>query len=86
LSEVHTVRIERQNLNERHENRRLTRKTCAFSKKAAWLVRQLNFHQTGEPASGPDLEDGGRPEDQTDAGASLRPDRSPLVDLRAFVL
>jgi hypothetical protein len=45
LSEVRTVCIERQNLNERHENRRLTRKTCAFSKKANWLARQLNFHQ-----------------------------------------
>lgn len=45
LGEIRTVNIERQNLNERHENRRLTRKTCAFSKKATWLAGQLSFHQ-----------------------------------------
>lgn len=45
LEQVHTVYIERQNLNYRHENRRLTRKTIAFSKTAAALGQQLEFHQ-----------------------------------------
>lgn len=45
LEKVHMVYVERQNLNYRHENRRLTRKTIAFSKKAQWLGHQLAFHQ-----------------------------------------
>ncbi len=45
LEQVHTVYIERQNLNYRHENRRLTRKTIAFSKTAEALGHQLEFHQ-----------------------------------------
>jgi hypothetical protein len=45
LEQVHTVHIERQNLNYRHENRRLTRKTIAFSKTAEALGHQLEFHQ-----------------------------------------
>jgi len=45
LEQVHTGYIERQNLNYRHENRRLTRKTIAFSKAVAALGQQLEFHQ-----------------------------------------
>lgn len=45
LEQVHTAYIERQNLNYRHENRRLTRKSIAFSKTAAGLGHQLEFHQ-----------------------------------------
>lgn len=45
LAQVHTAYIERQNLNYRHENRRLTRKTMAFSKTAEALGHQLEFHQ-----------------------------------------
>ena len=45
LDQVHTAYIERQNLNYRHENRRLTRKTLAFSKTAEALGQQLEFHQ-----------------------------------------
>ena len=45
LEQVHTAYIERQNLNYRHENRRLTRKTIAFSKTAVALGHQLEFHQ-----------------------------------------
>jgi hypothetical protein len=45
LEQVHTVHVERQNLNYRHENRRLTRKTIAFSKKAEALEHQLELHQ-----------------------------------------
>jgi len=45
LDQVHTAYVERQNLNYRHENRRLTRKTIAFSKTAAALEQQLEFHQ-----------------------------------------
>ncbi|MBW2147810.1 MAG: hypothetical protein JRI22_12385 [Deltaproteobacteria bacterium] len=39
------VCIERHNLNLRHENRRLTRKTIAFSKKPVWLERQMHLYQ-----------------------------------------
>lgn len=45
LDQVHTVYVERQNLNYRHENRRLTRKTMAFSKTAEGLGHQLELHQ-----------------------------------------
>jgi hypothetical protein len=45
LHTIQTVYIERQNLNLRHENRRLTRKTVAFSKKAEWLERQMHLYQ-----------------------------------------
>jgi len=45
LHDIHTVYIERHNLNLRHENRRLTRKTIAFSKKAVWLERQIHLYQ-----------------------------------------
>ena len=45
LHTIQTVAIERQNLNLRHENRRLTRKTVAFSKKVEWLERQMYLYQ-----------------------------------------
>jgi hypothetical protein len=45
LEQVHTAYVERQNLNYRHENRRLTRKTIGFSKTATALGHQLEFHQ-----------------------------------------
>lgn len=42
---ITTSYIERQNLNLRHENRRLTRKTIAFSKKADAFKDQVAFYQ-----------------------------------------
>lgn len=45
LNMITTVYIERQNLNIRHENRRFTRKTCAFSKEHSWLEAQLHLYQ-----------------------------------------
>ena len=45
LQSIQTVCIERHNLNVRHENRRLTRKTLAFSKDATWLERQMHLYQ-----------------------------------------
>lgn len=45
LQDIQTVYIERHNLNLRHENRRLTRKTVAFSKKVVWLERQMHLYQ-----------------------------------------
>lgn len=45
LQDIQTVYIERHNLNLRHENRRLTRKTVAFSKKLVWLERQMHLYQ-----------------------------------------
>jgi hypothetical protein len=45
LKDIHTVYIERHNLNLRHENRRLTRKTIAFSKDIVWLERQMHLYQ-----------------------------------------
>lgn len=45
LHDIRTVYVERQNLNLRHESRRLTRKTMAFSKKALWLERQMHLYQ-----------------------------------------
>jgi len=45
LKDIHTVYIERHNLNLRHENRRLTRKTIAFSKAIVWLKRQMHLYQ-----------------------------------------
>ncbi len=45
LRDIRTVYVERQNLNLRHENRRLTRKTIAFSKKTLWLERQMHLYQ-----------------------------------------
>jgi hypothetical protein len=44
--EISTSLLERQNLNLRHDNRRLTRKTIAFSKKDEDLMNQLNFYKT----------------------------------------
>ena len=45
LNRISTIGIERHNLNVRHENRRLARKTIAFSKKVRGLVEQmLLFH------------------------------------------
>lgn len=44
-SEITTWCIERQNLNFRHENRRLSRKTIAFSKTIDGLRHQLSFYQ-----------------------------------------
>jgi len=43
LDAIETVHIERHNLNLRHENRRLTRKTVAFSKEVVWLDRQMHL-------------------------------------------
>jgi IS1 family transposase len=45
LETVSTVYIERHNLNLRHENRRLTRKTCAFSKQVEGLKAQMLVYQ-----------------------------------------
>jgi len=45
LETVSTAYIERHNLNLRHENRRLTRKTIAFSKKVAGLLAQMSLYQ-----------------------------------------
>jgi len=45
LDDIQTVYIERHNLNLRHENRRLTRKTVAFSRKVVWLERQMHLYQ-----------------------------------------
>jgi hypothetical protein len=42
---ISTVYIERHNLSLRHENRRLTRKTIAFSKEIEGLVAQLLVYQ-----------------------------------------
>jgi len=46
LSTISTAYIERQNLTLRHENKRLTRKTIAFSKESDWLKYQLMFYQS----------------------------------------
>ena len=45
LEQGHPVYVERQHLNYRHEHRRLTRKTMAFSKTAEALGHPLEFHQ-----------------------------------------
>lgn len=45
LHKMSTVYIERHNLTLRHENRRLTRKTIAFSKKVEGLWSQLFLYQ-----------------------------------------
>jgi len=45
LHQISTVYIERYNLTLRHENRRLTRKTIAFSKKVEGLRDQLYLYQ-----------------------------------------
>jgi hypothetical protein len=45
LKDIHTIYIERYNLNLRHENRCLTRKTIAFSKDIVWLERQMHLYQ-----------------------------------------
>jgi IS1 family transposase len=45
LEKISTVYIERHNLTLRHENRRLTRKTMAFSKKVTQLKAQMLFYQ-----------------------------------------
>ena len=45
LHKISTVYIERHNLTLRHENRRLTRKTIAFSKKVEGLSDQLHLYQ-----------------------------------------
>lgn len=46
LGMIATVCIERHNLNLRHENRRLTRKTIAFSKKVEGLKAQMTVYQS----------------------------------------
>lgn len=46
LETISTVYIERHNLNLRHENRRLTRKTIAFSKKVEGLKAQMTVYQS----------------------------------------
>jgi len=45
LEQISTVYIERHNLTLRQENRRLTRKTIAYSKRARELVAQMSFYQ-----------------------------------------
>lgn len=45
LEQISTVYIERQNLTLRHENRRLTRKTLAFSKEVSELKAQMFVYQ-----------------------------------------
>lgn len=45
FNKITTVYIERHNLNLRHENRRLTRKTIAFSKAGEGLTQQLFLYQ-----------------------------------------
>ena len=45
LHKISTVYVERHNLNLRHENRRLTRKTIAFSKKVQGLSQQMSVYQ-----------------------------------------
>lgn len=45
LTKISTVYIERHNLTLRHENRRLTRKTIAFSKSVQGLQHQLSLYQ-----------------------------------------
>lgn len=45
LEMISTAYIERHNLNLRHENRRLTRKTIAFSKKVEGLHAQMTVYQ-----------------------------------------
>jgi hypothetical protein len=46
LETISTVYIERHNLTLRHENRRLTRKTVAFSKKDEGLKDQMTVYQS----------------------------------------
>lgn len=46
LGMISTVYIERHNLNLRHENRRLTRKTIAFSKRVEGLRAQMTVYQS----------------------------------------
>ncbi len=46
LETISTVYLERHNLNLRHENRRLTRKTIAFSKKIEGLKAQITVYQS----------------------------------------
>jgi IS1 family transposase len=45
LEKISTVYIERHNLTLRHDNRRLTRKTIAFSKKVTELKAQMSLYQ-----------------------------------------
>jgi IS1 family transposase len=45
LERITTVYIERHNLTLRQENRRLTRKTIAFSKRVKWLEAQMFLYQ-----------------------------------------
>lgn len=45
LQRITTVYIERHNLTLRHDNRRLTRKTIAFSKKVEGLKAQMSLYQ-----------------------------------------
>lgn len=45
LERISTVYIERHNLTLRHENRRLTRKTIAFSKRVTELKAQMLIYQ-----------------------------------------
>jgi hypothetical protein len=45
LEKISTVYVERHNLNLRHENRRLTRKTIAFSKEIGGLHAQMSVYK-----------------------------------------
>jgi hypothetical protein len=45
-SNISTTFIERQNLNLRQDNKRLTQKTISYSKKDKWLQLNLNLYKT----------------------------------------
>jgi hypothetical protein len=44
--DISTTLIERQNLNLRQDNKRLTRKTISYSKKDKWLQLSLDLYKT----------------------------------------
>ena len=50
-----TSHIERQNLNLRQENKRLARKTIAYSKEDEWLQYQATLHMTTHNFTRPHL-------------------------------
>ncbi|MDR2461810.1 MAG: IS1 family transposase [Mycoplasmataceae bacterium] len=45
-SNISTTLIERENLNLRHDNKRLSRKTIAYSKKDKWLQSNLDLYKS----------------------------------------
>jgi IS1 family transposase len=54
-SQISTSHIERQNLNLRQENKRLARKTLAYSKEDEWLQYQATLHMTTHNFTRPHL-------------------------------